>query len=166
MKRALVLSVLVALLGSAVAWAGPTIGFSSLNGDFIPFALGVQYDGQYGFGVGVEVFDSDLFDGDWYDTYGGEAFLTFDLSDNAYLSAGFLTLVEVADLSPGTSVTPTYYGTFGGGFGQYGSSVYIKAIYDFTGSDALVFQLGVRIDVFGIYHMAKAKLDALNTPEQ
>jgi len=161
MKRVLVLG-LALLTISAVAWAGPTVGFSVLGEDFLPFMVGVQYDGQYGVGFGVEVCDSHLFDGSWYGIYTGEAFLTVDVADWAYLSVGFLTSVDVINLAPGVGFDPAYYGTFGVGIGQYGSSLYAKALYDFTGSNALQLQFGIRVDLHGVYKLVQERVQALD----
>ena len=159
MKKALVLSLLAVLLGSAIAWAGVTVSWSSFGGDFAPFGVGVQYDGQYGVGFGAEATYVDLFEpGMPYGRWVLEGFGTLDLTDVLYVQAGFMPIFDFTDLSPGTKVEITYCGTVGIGLGQYGSSLFAKVIYALDGSDAVLLQIGAKIDTHGIATLIGEKI--------
>jgi len=155
MKRVLVLWLAIMLGLAVVGMAGPTVGWMVRTFDtpiqsasFVPFAVGIQYDGQYGFGVGVEVFKADLFEFDLYGTYGIDGFVTFDLGDYPFGLVGVEYLLNVRDAGEGTLLEGELFGIVGIGYGWHGHSLRIDLLYN--RNEGFDYSAALRMDLLGL----------------
>jgi len=163
MKRMMVLTLMIVLGLAFAGFAGPTIGWLFPAGDpVIPLAVGVQYDGAYGFGFGCEVFKANLLDclsdWTWQGDYGFDGFLTFDLSDHWFALAGVEYVLGVEDDGDDRTVlSDAAFGLIGVGYGYYGHSLRLECVY---GPETLRYRAALRMDILGLVRQVRALMPA------
>jgi len=169
MKRSLVLSLIVVTGLAFAGLAGPLVGFhvDPVEALLVP-VVGIQYEGQFGFGFGAEFWHApfSITGWTWYGDYGAHGYVTLDMPNRYFIEVGVLPVVAVVDRDPGVALDVGWHGTFAVGLGElYGHSLRSECTVDFSTLRVATLSLGVRVDLFGLVRQACALFDSW-TPDR